>query len=203
MILSEKHQMMQKLFRGFARAEFTQELLDNLEATGEFNRDIHHKMAKAGFMGAKIPVEYGGQGGDNLAYVLMVEELARVSPVLSLYANTPTLSAGGRCLLRKTRSRSKKYLPPLAGRRKILVYALRDRRRADAEARGQPRPADGHYLCSTTQDIYQRSPFADYALSTLKQTLHKEARAGNINVYYGYVAARRFLRQAEHKMGDF
>ena len=39
--------------------------------------------------GTKIPVEYGGQGGDYLAYALMNEEFARVCPVLAIYANTP------------------------------------------------------------------------------------------------------------------
>ena len=66
MILSTKHQMMRKLFRQFAETEFTTELLDELENTGEFNWDIHNKMAKYGFMGTKTPVEYGGQGGDSL-----------------------------------------------------------------------------------------------------------------------------------------
>ena len=95
MILSEKHQMMRKLYRQFAETEFTPELLDHLEETGEFNWDMHNKMAKYGFMGVKIPVEYGGQGGDSLAYVMMVEEFARVSPVLSIYANTSnSLGAG-------------------------------------------------------------------------------------------------------------
>jgi hypothetical protein len=35
MILSEKHQMMRKLYRQFAETEFTDEVLDRLEETGE------------------------------------------------------------------------------------------------------------------------------------------------------------------------
>jgi alkylation response protein AidB-like acyl-CoA dehydrogenase len=65
MNLSEKHQMMQKLFRQFAETEFTTELLDRLEDTGAFDRNIHNRMSQYGFMGVKIPVRYGGQGGDN------------------------------------------------------------------------------------------------------------------------------------------
>ena len=57
MILSEKHQMMRNLFRQFAETEFTSELLDELEETGEFNRAMHDKMAQYGFHGVKIPVE--------------------------------------------------------------------------------------------------------------------------------------------------
>lgn len=51
MIMSEKHQMLRKLYRQFAQDEFTGELLDRLEETGEFDRAIHDKMAGCGFMG--------------------------------------------------------------------------------------------------------------------------------------------------------
>ena len=95
MILDKQYQMAQKLFRQFAETEFTKEALDALEETGEFNWDMFKKMASYGFMGVKTPVEYGGQGGDSIAYALMIEEFARVSPVLSLYANTSnSLGAG-------------------------------------------------------------------------------------------------------------
>ena len=49
MILSEKHQMLKKLYRQFAETEFTAELLDELEETGEFNRAIHDKWPSMGF----------------------------------------------------------------------------------------------------------------------------------------------------------
>ena len=84
MILTEKQQMMRELFRKFAETEFTDELLDKLEETGEFDRDIHDKMGKQGFLGVKIPEKYGGQGGDSLAYVLMIEEFARRTLGLSI-----------------------------------------------------------------------------------------------------------------------
>lgn len=95
MVLSENHQLMRKVFRQFAENEFTPALLDRLDETGEFDRDIHRKMSGAGFMGVKIPVKYGGQGGDTLAHVLLVEEFARISPVLSIYANTSNSLGSG------------------------------------------------------------------------------------------------------------
>ena len=53
MILSEKHRLLQKLFREFAEREFTPELIERLDETGEFDWDIYNKMAAAGIMGAK------------------------------------------------------------------------------------------------------------------------------------------------------
>ena len=82
MILDKKHAMQQKLFRQFAETEFTKELQEELDTTGAFNWDIHNKMAKYGFMGVKIPVEYGGAGGDYLSYVIMDEEPEQAVPYI-------------------------------------------------------------------------------------------------------------------------
>ena len=95
MILDKKHEMQRKLFRQFAETEFTKEMQDELDETVEFNWDMHKKMARYGFMGVKIPKEYGGAGADSLTYALMVEELARVDAVLSIYANTSNSLGGG------------------------------------------------------------------------------------------------------------
>ena len=95
MIFDAKHEMIRKLVRQFAETELTTEILDKVEETGEFPEEIVEKMAKCGFLGLKIPREYGGAGADTLAYIIMIEEIARVSAVASLYANTPNSLGGG------------------------------------------------------------------------------------------------------------
>ena len=67
MILDRKHELERKLFRQFAETEFTKELQDRLDETGEFDWDMHRKMARYGFMGVRIPRELGGAGGDYLS----------------------------------------------------------------------------------------------------------------------------------------
>lgn len=118
MVLTEKQQMLRKLFRQFAETEFTDELLDRLEETGEFDRAIHDKMARCGFLGVKIPVEYGGQGGDSLAYAMMVEEFARVSPVLSIYGQHLQLPGGGSAALLRHRGAEAELRDPRGQGRK-------------------------------------------------------------------------------------
>ena len=51
MILDEKRLLMRKLCREFAENEFTDELLDRIEETGDFDWDIFKKMAQYGFCG--------------------------------------------------------------------------------------------------------------------------------------------------------
>ena len=75
MILDKKHEMQRKLFRQFAETEFTKEIQDELDETGEFNWDMHKKMARYGFMGVKIPKEYGGNKVDLATAEVMYEEM--------------------------------------------------------------------------------------------------------------------------------
>ena len=79
MILSAKYELMRKNFRNFAETEFTTEIQEKLDKEGGFDTEMYKKMARYGFPGIKIPVKYGGQGGDSLAYVLMNEEYVQLS----------------------------------------------------------------------------------------------------------------------------
>lgn len=203
MILSEKHQLMQKLFRSFAETEFTKELLDQLEDTGEFNRDIHNKMAKAGFMGAKIPTEYGGQGGDNLTYVLMVEELARISPVLSLYANTSNSLGAGPLLFCGTEEQKQKYLPPVASGEKILVFALTEPGAgSDAGGTQTTAVADGDYFVLNGRKTFiSAAPLADYAIAYAKTDPTQRGSRGISMFILDMTLPGVSCGKPEHKMG--
>ena len=130
MIFDAKHEMIRKLVRQFAETELTTEVLDRVEETGEFPEEIVEKMAKCGFLGLKIPREYGGAGADTLAYVIMIEEIARVSAVASLYANTPNSLGGGPLMQAGTKEQLEKYLVPAVQNKIKIVFALTEPARA-------------------------------------------------------------------------
>ncbi len=102
MFFEKKHELIRKLARDFAETELTSDILDEVEATGEFPKEILDKMAKAGFFGIKIPQELGGSGADHRSYVLVMEEIARVSGVASVYVSSPNSLGGGPLLLSGT-----------------------------------------------------------------------------------------------------
>lgn len=203
MILSEKHQMMRKLFRQFAETEFTSELLDELEETGAFHRGIHSKMAQYGFMGVKIPVEYGGQGGDSLAYALMTEEFARVSPVLSIYANTSNSLGAGPLLFCGTEEQKQTYLPPIARGEKIMAFGLTEPG-AGSDAGGTLTTAvpDGDgFLLNGRKCFISGAPFADYAVIYAKTDPSQKGSKG-ISMFLVDMKLPGVSRgRPEHKMG--
>ena len=78
--LSDDHRLIQQTVRDFARQEVAP-VAEELDRTKAFPYEIVRKLGELGLMGIPFPEEYGGGGGDTLAYALAVEELTRVDSV--------------------------------------------------------------------------------------------------------------------------
>lgn len=170
MILDQKHAMQRKLFREFAENEFTKDLQDELDQTGEFNREIFEKMGRYGFTGVKIPKEYGGSGSDSLTYVLMVEEFARLDAVLSIYANTSNSLGGGPIMLAGNKRQKEEFLPPVARGEKIMVFGLTEPG-AGSDAGGTTTVAvqDGNdFILNGRKCFISGAPMADWIVCFAK-----------------------------------
>jgi butyryl-CoA dehydrogenase len=78
--LTVEQRQLQEAARRFAQAELP-ELADRLEETSEpAPRDLLRRYAELGYLGLNLPREYGGHGMSHLDAVLVLEELAKVSP---------------------------------------------------------------------------------------------------------------------------
>lgn len=182
MILDKKHAMQQKLFRQFAETEFTKELQDELDNTGEFNWEMHKKMSKYGFMGVKIPKEYGGAGCDYLTYALLIEEFARQCSVLSIYANTSNSLGGGPLMLAGNEEQKKKYLPQLASGEKIIAFGLTEPG-AGSDAGGTCTtavfdPETEEYVLNGRKCFISAAPMADWTIVFAKTDLKAKGSKG-------------------------
>ena len=175
MIFDAKHEMIRKLVRQFAETELTTEVLDRVEETGEFPEEIVEKMAKCGFLGLKIPREYGGAGADTLAYVIMIEEIARVSAVASLYANTPNSLGGGPLMQAGTKEQLEKYLVPAVQNKIKIVFALTEPGAgSDAGSMVTTATKDGNYYVLNGRKCFiSGAPIADYCIVYAKTDMTK------------------------------
>ena len=203
MILDEKHAMLQKLYRQFAETEFTKELLDELDETGEFHREILEKMARYGFTGVKIPVEYGGSGGDYLAYALLIEEFARVSPVLSVYVNTSNSLGGGPLMLAGSDEQKQRFLPPVAKAEKIIVFALTEPG-AGSDAGGTTTTAiqDGDdFILNGRKTFISGAPMADDCIVFAKTDTSQKGSRGISMFIMDMKSEGVSLGKPEKKMG--
>ncbi len=81
--LSAEQQALQESVRRFAAAELT-EAAREIERSGEPPApDILRRFAEMGLLGVNLPEEYGGQGLSHLDAVLVLEEVAKLSPALA------------------------------------------------------------------------------------------------------------------------
>jgi short-chain 2-methylacyl-CoA dehydrogenase len=87
--LGDEHRLIQRTVREFATQEVAP-VAEELDREKRFPYEIVAKLGELGLMGIPFPQEYGGGGGDSLAYALAVEELTRVdsSVAITLCAHT-------------------------------------------------------------------------------------------------------------------
>ncbi|GAB7187763.1 acyl-CoA dehydrogenase family protein [Kitasatospora sp. Ki12] len=88
------------------------------------DRAIIGKLAKVGFLGLTIPEEYGGSGGDHLAYCLVLEELGRgdsaVRGIVSVSLGLVAKSVNGF----GTEEQKRHWLPRLTSGEALACFAL-------------------------------------------------------------------------------
>jgi short-chain 2-methylacyl-CoA dehydrogenase len=87
--LSDDHRLLRATVREFAEQEIAP-VAEELDRTKAFPYDLVRRLGELDLMGIPFPEEYGGAGGDSLAYALVVEELTRVdsSVAITLCAHT-------------------------------------------------------------------------------------------------------------------
>jgi short/branched chain acyl-CoA dehydrogenase len=87
--LSEDHRLLRSTVREFAEREVAP-VAEELDRTHSFPYEIVKRLGELDLMGIPYPQEFGGAGGDSIAYALVVEELTRVdsSVAITLCAHT-------------------------------------------------------------------------------------------------------------------
>ena len=175
---TEQHELVRKLAREFAETELTKEILDKVEEEEVFPEEILDKMAKAGFFGIKVPKQYGGQGGDARSYVIVMEEIARVSGVASIYVSSPNSLSGGPFLLSGNAEQKEKYLRPVVTGEKKVCFALTEPG-AGSDAGGMQTTAvkDGdYYILNGRKTFITMAPLADWAVVYAKTDMSMGTR---------------------------
>jgi alkylation response protein AidB-like acyl-CoA dehydrogenase len=84
-----------------------------IDATGEYPWDIKKLFSELGFLGAHVPVEYGGTGQGLLTLCLIIEEVAKSCASSSLIIADQELSLTP-IMIGGSEEQKKRYLPKLA-----------------------------------------------------------------------------------------
>ena len=178
MIFSEKYELIRKFARDFDENEIPSEVQDTIDQTGEYPQEILDKMKKNGLFGIKAPKELGGQGGDTLAYVFVIEEISRVSMVSSIYVSGANSLGSGPLMLAGTQEQLEKYLAPGARGEKYPSFGLTEPGAgSDAGAVATTAVRDGdYYILNGRKTFITAAPISDFCIVFAKTDLTKGTR---------------------------
>jgi len=144
--LPEEHQALRLALRAFADDVIAPRAAQ-IDASGEFPQDVCDALVKNDFHAVHVPVEYGGQGADALASVLVIEEVARACASSSLIPAVNKLGTTG-LILSGSEELKQRYLPLVASGEAMFSYALSEPEAGSDAAAMKTRAArDGdHYV---------------------------------------------------------
>jgi len=123
-IFSDEHEQLRKSLRRFIERELAPHA-EEWEAAGGFPDEVFRKLGDQGFLGLRYPEEYGGQGGDYYAAIVLAEELAGaraggVATAIEVHtemATPPILKFG-------TEDQKRRFLVPAIRGEKISALAI-------------------------------------------------------------------------------
>jgi short/branched chain acyl-CoA dehydrogenase len=145
--LSPDHELIRRTVREFAEGEVAP-VAEELDRTKSFPYDIVAKLGALNLMGIPFPEEYGGGGGDTLAYALAVEELTRVDSSVAITLCAHTSLGTQPVYLYGSEEQKREWLPQLCSGERLGAFGLTEPEAgSDAgNTRTRARLADGEWV---------------------------------------------------------
>src|SRR5947207_1803486 len=121
--LSDDHRLIQRTVRDFAEQEVAP-VAEELDRTKSFPYEVVRQLGELGLMGIPFPEDYGGGGGDSLAYALAVEELTRVDSSVAITMTAHTSLGTQPIYLFGSEEQKREWLPELCAGRRLGAFGL-------------------------------------------------------------------------------
>jgi short/branched chain acyl-CoA dehydrogenase len=121
--LSAEQELIRDTVRTFARDRVAP-VAAELDLEGRFPYELVAELGELGLMGLPIPEEYGGAGGDTVAYAIAIEELTRIDSSVAITVAAHTSLGTMPVLLYGTEEQKQRWLPDLASGQRLAAFGL-------------------------------------------------------------------------------
>ena len=199
--LSPEHKLLQENVRRFTD-EVVRPRAAEIDQSGEFPRDFYDQAGELGLAGVAVPEEHGGSGMDQIAYCVVIEEIAKAcatSAVILSVNNSlvcdPILSFGND-------EQKRDVLTPLASGAKLGAFCLTEPSAgSDAAALKARAVKDGDTYRLTGEKVFiTNGTDADWLL--VFATVDPDQGHKGITAFLVPTDAERVTRGGhEHKLG--
>lgn len=163
--LSEEQEMMKRVARDFLKEECPKSVVrEIIQDEKGYSSELWRKMAGLGWQGLAFPSRYGGEGGNFLDLIIILEETGRASLPSPFFA---TVVLGGLSILEAGNEEQKKeFLPKVASGDMLLSLAITEPgARYEADIIGTNAvPNQDSYTITGTKIFVPFAHVADYLL---------------------------------------
>ena len=121
--LSENQVIIRDTIRDFAEKNIRPYIM-KFDESQEFPMEILHQLGELGFLGILVSEEYGGAGLGYMDFSVIIEELAKVDPSISLSVAAHNGLCTNHIYKFANEEQKKKYLPDLTSGKKIGAWGL-------------------------------------------------------------------------------
>src|SRR4030088_2409979 len=146
--LSPDHELIRRTVREFAEGEVAP-VAEELDRTKSFPYEIVEQLGRLNLMGIPFPEEYGGAGGDTLAYSLAVEELTRVDSSVAITLCAHTSLGTQPVYLFGSEEQKREWLPRLCSGERLGAFGLTEPEAGSGagHVQSRARPEKGGWGC--------------------------------------------------------
>ena len=164
-LLTDEHRLIRETVRAFVKKEVTP-IIEDFAQRAEFPRHLLKGLAEVGAFGPYIPVEYGGQGLDQISYGIIMQELERgdsgirsTASVQSSLVRYPIYTFG-------SEEQRQKYLPKLATGEFMGAFGLTEPSHGSDPGGMVSHFKDmgDHYVLNGSKMWISNAPFCDIAV---------------------------------------
>ncbi len=171
---NEDHEGIREMARDFAEKTLAP-IAAEIDHSEHFPADVVATMAEMGFLGLKIPEEYGGLGLDMRSYVCVMEEIAKKCATATLYISSANSLSTAPIVLSGTEEQKQKYLPGVAAGESIIAFGLTEPNAgSDAASITTRAVEDGDsYILNGRKCFITFGPVADHTIVYAKTSPEK------------------------------
>lgn len=174
---NEDHESIREMAREFAEKTLAP-IAGEIDKTEQFPKEVVEQMAELGFLGLKIPEEYGGLGLDMRSYVCVMEEIAKKCATATLYISSANSLSTAPIVISGTEEQKNEYLPGVVTGESLVAFALTEPNAgSDAAAMTTRAVEDGDsYILNGRKCFITMAPIADHAIVYAKTDPEKGAK---------------------------
>jgi len=199
--LSESHKILKDTLRKYCDTKLGP-AAEEIDRKDEFPEWLWPSLSELGLMGITIPEDFGGAGCDVLSAAIVMEELSRVSPAVSLSWMAHAILCAHNIHMHANPAQRKKYLPELCSGKKIGALALTEPNAgSDAVSIQTSAVKKGDkYIINGTKTFITNGPISDVFVFYAKTA--KEKKAQGITAFIGEKNFKGFsVSKRMEKMG--